>query len=198
MKPVPPCRPPSPRRNCGGYPPLSPLILPISPINMGTVIHLNPHWSSLSPDVVKRFNYDVPLPAGVGCSYIINSSSTLDGMSLPPIVLCRAERTSISTVTADQQVAAGPESVLPRARAEDRKVTPKLCYRRETVLLCRNQCILVPILGRKHPFPILKSHFFGDDPVRKNFDDVENAMDQAVKTGIRVTRTWGPRDLNVT
>ena len=112
MKPVPPCRPPSPRRNCGGYPPLSPLILPISPINMGTVIHLNPHWSSLSPDVVKRFNYDVPLPAGVGCSYIINSSSTLDGMCLPPIVLCRAERASISTVTADQQVAAGPESVL--------------------------------------------------------------------------------------
>ena len=75
--------------------------------------------------------------------------------------------------------------------------TSKLCYRRKTVLY-RNQCILVPILGRKHPFPILKSHFFGDDPVRKNFDDVENAMDQAVKAGIGVTRTCGFRDLNVT
>ena len=77
-------------------------------------------------------------------------------------------------------------------------MTPKLCFRRETVLLCRNQCILVPILGHNHPFSILESHFFGDDPVRKNFDDVENAMDQAVKAGSRVTRTWGFRDLNVT
>ena len=121
MKPVPPCQPPSPRRNCGGYPPLSPLILPISPINMGTVIHLNPHWSSLSPDVVKRFNYDVPLPAGVGCSYIINSSSTqLHRARLPPIVLSRAERAPISTVTADQQAAAEPESVLHEGSSRGR------------------------------------------------------------------------------
>ena len=39
---------------------------------------------------------------------------------------------------------------------------------------------------------------FGDKLVWKNFDDVENAMDQAVKAGIRIIRTWGFRDLNVT
>jgi len=39
---------------------------------------------------------------------------------------------------------------------------------------------------------------FGDELVWKNFDDVENAMDQAVKAGIRIIRTWGFRDLNVT
>ena len=39
---------------------------------------------------------------------------------------------------------------------------------------------------------------FGNNPVWKNFDDVENAMDQAVKAGIRIIRTWGFRDLNVT
>ena len=39
---------------------------------------------------------------------------------------------------------------------------------------------------------------FGDEQVWKNFDDVENAMDQAVKAGIRIIRTWGFRDLNVT
>ena len=37
-----------------------------------------------------------------------------------------------------------------------------------------------------------------DNPVWKNFDDVENAMDQAVKAGIKIIRTWGFRDLNVT
>ena len=72
----------------------------------------DPHWPSLSPDVVKWFNYDVLLPAGVECPYIIDSSSTLNGTHLPRIVLSRAERAPISTVTADQQAAAEPESVL--------------------------------------------------------------------------------------
>ena len=38
---------------------------PISPMNMRTVIHLNSHRPSLSPDVVKWFNYGVPLRTGV-------------------------------------------------------------------------------------------------------------------------------------
>lgn len=41
-------------------------------------------------------------------------------------------------------------------------------------------------------------HPVRDDLVWKNFGDVENTIDQAVKAGIKIIRTWGFRDLNVT
>ena len=132
---------------------------------MGTVIHLNPHWSSLPHDVVKWFNYDVPFPAGVECRYSIIHTRCNVLTSHRPFQSGKGPNTHYDEV--DQQATAEPESALgcTRTRAEDLKVTPKLCFRRETVLLRRNQCILVPILGRKHPFSVLESHFFGDDPV---------------------------------
>ena len=75
----------------GGYPPLPPL--PTNQPNQYAYrCSPDPHWSSLSPDVVKWSNYDVPFPAGVECRYN-TSSSTLEEAHLPCTVASRAERT---------------------------------------------------------------------------------------------------------
>ena len=129
MKQIPPCRPLTrPRRDCGGLS-SSAVTHPTNQPNQHACRYSpDPHWPSLSPDVVKWFNYDVLLPAGVECPYIIDSSSTPNGTHLPRIVLSRAERAPISTVTADQQAAAEPESVVhagsSRGQNGDTKTLP--------------------------------------------------------------------------